>query len=261
MTITLSRVSALRSALSEDALNDLAREVVIRMAQARTRVPGAAEQTQSAVIDRLCASVLSDDPSDARFILNDLQESGLSLDRLYVGYLAEAAVRLGQMWEDSEASFVQVTVAAWRLYELVHDLRDRLPPPRITRAEQVLFALVPGEEHSLGVEMAAELFRQHGWDVSTLVNADHDQILAEIDRLACVVLGLSSGGESSAEALARLVLAVRAANPAIHVVISGQVVRDQPDFVRLLAPDSAVATVEEALAVMARLSGGDLRKG
>lgn len=251
-----ARVNALQERFSQGALEDLAREVMTRLsARGRALRPARPGAPNPAEIDALCRALVAQSQLGANAMMMDLQASGYSLDLLYSRYLAPAAERLGKMWETDELSFVQVTLGVGRIYDLVRLLRDQLPPPRITRAEPVLFASVPGDQHGVGIEMAAELFRQHGWDVRLLVGADHDEILAEIDRVACLVLGLSSGGRETAEALARLIHAVRVAYPSLFVIVSGRIVLQEPELVDLIGPDSVAATVEDALSTMERLLG------
>lgn len=256
-----ARITALRARLSEPALQGLAREVVDRLA-ARGAVAAAYDPAHPADEDIaiLCAALVQSEPQRARGMMRRLQLQGLTLDVLYGRYLAPAAARLGKMWDESRLTFVEVSNGVARIFELIRMLRDQLPPPRITRAEPVLFASVPGDRHGVGVEMAAELFRQHGWDVQLMIGATHDAIMSEIGKVSCLVLGLSSGGHATAEALARLVHAVRVEHPEIFILVSGRIVVEEPDLVALMAPDGAVATVEDALATMDRLSDGTLHK-
>ena len=254
-----ARVLALQARLSRDALEELSREVMARLTQKGDQtVSGSARNPGPARIEALCQALIAQSPQEVKTMMLDLQEDGHSLDLLFARYLAPAAEMLGQMWDRDELTFLQVTLGVGRIYDLVRLLRDRLPPPRITRSEPVLFASVPGDDHNIGLEMAAELFRQHGWHVNLMLAATHDDIIAEIDRVSCIILGLSSGGAASADALARLVHAVRVAYPKLYIIVSGRIVVEEPDLVDLIGPDSAVATVEEALETMDRLTEAGL---
>ncbi len=249
---SLDRVLALQKRLSRGALEELAREVMLRLSVRKTdRVPPG----QGPEIDALCRALIAESSVAADDMMLDLQADGQSLDTLYARYLAPAAEKLGHMWDRDEITFLQVTLGTGRIYDLVRLLRDQLPPPRIMRNAPILFATVPGEQHGVGVEMAAELFRQRGWDVSLMVGAGHDEILERIDSQVFLILGLSSGGHATAGALARLIHAVRVAHPQLYIIVSGRIVEEEPDLLGLIGPDSAVATVEDALAAMDTLSG------
>jgi methanogenic corrinoid protein MtbC1 len=243
------RLSALSTALSQDALQGVAREVVSRLA-ARRHTPGLIEDRNHPapeVIEDLTTALVSEDPTRAREMMRRFQREGVALDVLYARYLAPAAARLGELWDTDRLSFSRVTIGAGRIYDIVRLLRDALPLPRITRAEPVLFATVPGEKHSVGLRMAVELFRQNGWDVHMMAGASHDEILAALGDTRFLVLGLASGGRATFEALTKLVRAVQVAYPEIYILVSGRVVTEDPELISLLAPDGAVATVEAAL--------------
>ncbi len=247
---------ALQKTLSRQAHEGLAREVVRQLAQRASEVETTdPEYPEADIIETLCRALVNTDAEKARTMMLHLQRDGLTLDVLYARYLAPAAGTLGKWWDDDEISFVGVTLGVARIFDLVRLLRDQLPAPRITRSVPVLFAAVPGENHGVGVEMAAELFRQHGWDTRLLVGADHADILSEIRTISCLVLGLSSGGRRTADALARIVHAVRVAHPEIYILVSGHVVVSEPELIAAISPDSAVASVEDALATMEALSG------
>jgi methanogenic corrinoid protein MtbC1 len=255
-----ARAAALQANLSEPALERLAREVVRRLTSRAVRDADAEDNhhPSNTDIQILCDALLHTDPSVSRSMVQKLQANNVTLEILYGRYLAPASERLGAMWDHNRISFAQVTLGVSRIFELVHKLRSALPPPKITKEDLVLFATVPGENHSLGVEMAAELFRQNGWDVEVMAGSTHGEIVDRIENSRFLVLGLSSGGRRTAEALALLIHAVRAVDPQIYIILSGALVRDEPDILNLARPDSAVLTVEEALATMDQLSVGAL---
>lgn len=253
-----ARAALLQQNLSEPALERLAREVVqrLRLRALREIQSADVENPDGTDIQVLCDALLHPDASVSRRLMQRLQARRLTLDVLYGRYLAPAAEQLGAMWDHNRISFGDVTLGVSRIFELVHKLRADLPPPRITKSDQVLFTTVPGETHRLGLEMAAELFRQRGWDVQLMLDAAHGEIIDRIEESQFLVLGLSSSGRRTAEALALLIHAVRAADPAIYIIVSGQIIQEEPDLVKLVQPDTAVGTVEDALATMDRLSKG-----
>jgi methanogenic corrinoid protein MtbC1 len=253
-----ARAAALQASLSAPALERLAREVVQRLKSRTAHVVSAEDVDHPSEMDIaiLCDALLHNDPSVSRGMIQKLQARSVTLETLYRCYLAPASERLGAMWDHNRISFGEVTLGVSRILELVHKLRTALPPPKITKADQVLFAAVPGETHSLGVEMAAELFRQKGWDVEVMAGASHSAIIDRIESTRFLVLGLSSGGRRTAEALALLIHSVRAIDPQIYIIVSGVIVREEPDLLKMMQPDGAVSTIEDALATMDRLTQG-----
>ena len=253
-----AHITALGAALSKPALEGVARDVVQRLADRHGGLPETPDRDHpdAAVIQRLSDALISHDPDRARAMMRALQRDGLTLSVLYARYLAAAAARLGEMWDEDRISFTTVTTGVGRIYGIVRVLRDALPPPRITRRDPVLFASVPGEKHAVGLQMAAELFRQNGWDVITLAGASHEDIVSRIGAARFLIVGLSSSGAATAEALARLIHSVRVAYPEVYILVSGRIVTEDADMVALLAPDGVAATVEEALATMDALAAG-----
>ncbi len=253
--LTGSRLAPLQRNLSEEALERLARKVVDRLALSARDITTRRDPDRPDAVEiaRLTNTLLAKHESASHEYMMRLQESGVTLDVLYVRYLAPAAAKLGGLWANDKVTFLQVTLGITRIFGLMRTLRMNLPAPRITRTEPVLFAAVPGEQHTMGVEMAAQLFRQRGWDVKMLLGASEEEILDQIDKVQCLILGLSSAGRKTAEAMAHLVYMVRAAHPGIHIIVSGQIVTEEPELVELMHADTAVATVEDALAIMDEL--------
>ena len=67
---------------------------------------------------------------DACHLLDDVEaflDRGVCVDRIFVDLLAPAARHLGTMWEEDDADFVAVTMALWRLQEVVRELSARVP--------------------------------------------------------------------------------------------------------------------------------------
>ncbi|MCM2562613.1 cobalamin-dependent protein [Lutimaribacter sp. EGI FJ00013] len=232
----------------------MSREVLLRLATRRHDTAAMSEEVAER-IDALCHALIAESQESVVRLVLDIQAGEESLDALYMRYLAPAAERLGLMWERDELTFLQVALGVGRIYDLVRLLRDRLPPPRVTRDSVVLFATVPGEHHGIGIEMAAELLRQRGWDIKLLIGGSHDEVMAEIARSSCLILGLSSSGRASGDALARLLGDVRLAHPNIHVIVSGRIVLEDPDLLDRIGPDSTVATIEEAITTFENLAG------
>jgi hypothetical protein len=76
-----------------------------------------------------------------------------------------------------------------------------------------VFCAVPGEQHTLGVMMAADLFRRNCWDVGLLLGLEHSEILDRLERDDRDVIGLSCSGDHSVNALERLMIALRKRRP------------------------------------------------
>jgi MerR family transcriptional regulator, light-induced transcriptional regulator len=207
------------------------------------------------------ARALCDDATDtADLLVADLVEAGLSVEEICLDHLAPAAKCLGEWWENDRLPFTEVAMATSRIQAILR----RMPAGGRGRHRSfhrgAVFCAVPGEQHTLGVMMAADLFRRNGWDVGLLVGLDHAEILGRLERDDRCVIGLSCSGAHSLAALDRLMQALRGMRPDARLILSGQIVLDPAALARLPAPDAIVRSVAEAEAQIAQLDA-DLALG
>ncbi len=205
-----------RKALAPDVVRHLARDIVLRVSNMRHAVrPGPDAPVAVARIATFCDLLMQPSPDRALDFVRGLQAEGVSHEAILHAYLAEAARMLGTRWEADQASFLQVTVGASHIFAL---MRAIAPVPGAKRAEgghgrNALFAVVPGETHTLGARMAAETFRDAGWSIDLQVGMDHDALLAHIEEMRPGVIGLSMSTEQRLADLVRLVVALRLVCP------------------------------------------------
>jgi methanogenic corrinoid protein MtbC1 len=202
------------------AVRSLAREVVERLSRAHAMEPPPDEpDAVPREVMLLCAALTGPDEERALKLARDALEAEMSFDRLCETRLAPAARYLGHLWEEDALSFTDVSLAANRLFGILRTLAHR--PLARTDAPFAVFAAVPGEEHVLGVTMAAERARGAGWEVALLIGLSHDALVTRIADLAPDVIGLSLSGPRSVLPLTRLVVALRVAVPTAPIVVSG----------------------------------------
>jgi hypothetical protein len=93
--------------------------------------------------------------------LGKLVGLGVTLDDLCLNLLAPCARRLGDLWNADLCDFTVVTVALGRLQALLRGLSSnmRLPRSSAVAGRTVLFAPVPGEQHTFGLSMVCDFFR------------------------------------------------------------------------------------------------------
>ncbi|MDZ7709375.1 MAG: cobalamin B12-binding domain-containing protein [Roseovarius sp.] len=94
----------------------------------------------------------------------------------------------------------------------------RSPEPH-PRDVTVIFASVPGEQHTLGIRMAADLFRGDGWEIALRVGLSEDELIAGISRQPRCIVGLSVGGRHSLDGLTALVKALHRHCPHVAIVV------------------------------------------
>lgn len=248
--------NSVRSTLSQESLSDLATRAMARLRE-ESRAGGLSREASACMKSPLAtalATALCDDGTDeADLIVADLIEAGVPVDDVCLDHLAPAARCLGEWWENDRLPFTDVTMATSRIQAILR----RMPAGRKARAcngcKGAVFGAVPGEQHTLGVMMAADLFRRNGWDVSLLIGLDHAEMMARLERDDRHVVGLSCSGDHSLAALEQLMIALRRTRPDVRIILSGQIATDEAAVAKLPAADAVVTNMQEAEDHMARL--------
>lgn len=248
---TAEGMASLFSRLPETEVKTVAEEALKRIAQRSDELPDTETFTPSPQeVDRLCLALMSDDASAGATMVEEITDRGASLEQVYLNYLAPAARQFGEKWTFDQASFFQVTVGVGRIFAILRALNsvDRTAP--LPGDRTALFAAVPGETHLLGIRMAADLFRQKGWDIELALDLSHDELLKHVALSGHRVIGLSAAGRHSAPALARLIIALRLQDPRCFVLVSGQIIIEAHDVVRATMPDGLANDIETAEALL-----------
>jgi methanogenic corrinoid protein MtbC1 len=242
-----SAIRNLKSRLPEDVVVSLAREVLRRLAEHRVAINYAIDPYPDDSVEALAHALIGDDPKQAADLVEARRREGAREDAIYLAYLAPAARRLGEWWLEDRVTFAQVTTGSGRIYAILRSLRPSFAEgPMKIGSKSALFAPVPGETHTLGVKMAADLLRQDDWEVELVLDLDHDTLVERIAKSDQRIIGLSAGGAYSLANLAKLVVAIRAWAPNALILISGQVVEEAADTVALMGPDAMAADLDGA---------------
>jgi methanogenic corrinoid protein MtbC1 len=232
------------------AVRSLAEEVIARLA---ARDGGTVtEAAPDPSIDEICEALIAGDGDAALGFAEAALAEGLGFGVLCETRLAPAARRLGELWEQDQLSFAEVTLAASRLFFILRTVSPGRRDAGGTRT--AVFAAAPDEEHLLGVTMAAERARAIGWSVDLAIGQPHDRIVDRISHHRPDVVGLAVSGDRSILPVARLVVALRVAVPGTPIIVCGGRT-DIIDKARNIVGADAVATgFDDALAKMERLA-------
>lgn len=248
-----AKIRRLKEKLPEDLVANLAREVIMRVASKDRVLDHVPYEASPEALEKLCVALLSDDDKAASGIISELQADGVRVEDIYLKQLAAAAQTLGDKWGNDELSFSQVTVATGRMYAIMRSLRHLFEPKLPLHGKAAVFAAVPGEDHTLGVHMAADFFRKDGWDIALKVGMDHDELVAEIGKTPAGILGLSVSGKHSIEALSRLVVALNICSPSLIILVGGSNISDLRPILDLLGLDVIAPSIEDAKMQMTAL--------
>jgi methanogenic corrinoid protein MtbC1 len=213
---TASLFAAKKRVLGDDALEMLAGDILRHVALRSRRPPSSgAPLVSDDNLAMFCGLLLQPEPTAALHFIQARRAEGLTHEAICLGYFGAAAMRLGEAWDNSRLSFLEVTVGVGHLYGLIRAMRAHWPTAGATKDERrwAMFATVPGEDHGLGITIAAEMFRVEGWDIDLRTGQDHDSLVAFVERMCPPIVGLSFSSERCLPALVRLVVALRIVSP------------------------------------------------
>jgi methylmalonyl-CoA mutase cobalamin-binding subunit len=208
-------------------------------------------------VERLCALLIADDRAGCAAQVSALRQRGVPLERICLEWLAPAARRLGEAWEEDRCDFATVTLALLRLQQMVRDFgpdftRDVRPQARRRR---ILLANPPGEQHSFGRDMLAGFFRHAGWDVWDPPPRNAIEFAALVRRESFQVIGISAASEGRLEAVAACIRTVRQSprNRGAGIMVGGPIFISNPEYVALVGADATAADGQQATLQAERL--------
>jgi methanogenic corrinoid protein MtbC1 len=180
-----------------------------------------------------------------------LHAAGTSLEDIYLHLLTPVARKLGEMWEEDESSFTEVTIALWRIKQLMYDLS----PIFQQYAEQgkggssIMLVPLPGSQHNLGLFMVSEFFAKSGWRIWGELAATEEDIVSMAENEWFDIVGLSASVREQFPQLKELIQKIKAKskNPKVGVIIGSPVFNQFPELVDDLGADMVGIDAEDAL--------------
>ncbi len=237
-------------AMPDIAVHALAAEVITRLER---RGAGSTEPPPRDVdVEALCDALVSPVEDAAADLVLRARLHGMSVDMVYLGFLAAAARRLGERWDADRTTSAEMTIAAGRVYAIMRGLRQAFASDAWSKPGQVraLFVSTPGETHTLGVTMAADFFRRRGWQVDLRTGLSHHELVTAAEQASYPIIGISAGSERMVFPMARLIVALRISNPAAWIMVSGKIADLVPDIQSLVDADGIANDTEAALEQM-----------
>jgi methanogenic corrinoid protein MtbC1 len=201
-------------------------------------------------VAELARIVLTSDFSMASAYVRTKIHNELSLEDLCSELLAPTARRLGEMWERDLCHFADVTLALWRLQQVLREFSE-VHPYQTPRREHTLSALLvpaPGEQHTFGLSIVMEFFVRAGWDVCGGPPGFVGELRDLIRTNWFDVIGFSVSSDKGLDPLASCIREVRVAsrNPGIGVLVGGSVFIHHPELVATVGADLLVVDGQQA---------------
>jgi len=190
-----------------------------------------------------------DDARGAQFIRSVLAE-GATVEAVYLDLLAPSARRLGDMWDNDECDFVEVTVALGRMQRLLRDL-SQVFLSESGHAEPVgniLLTCVPGEQHTLGIIMVGEFLLRDGWRVLVGAPWTDGDLLHMVATEWYDVIGFSVGTESRLSVLRRDIRRLKQAsrNQNVQIMVGGQLFAEDASLADQIGANAIASDARQA---------------
>lgn len=204
--------------------------------------------------------VLRGDDEEVQGRVNGFRELGVPVQSLFLDLFAPVARHLGDLWDQDLCEFTDVTLALGRLQRLLRDNTDLHQQPAKLREDGQAFRIMllpcPGEQHTFGLSLVAELFHSAGWDVSTDFSSDpqlNAQTLAQKDWYD--VMGFSLGSETNLHRLSQIMQNVRKSsmNRRISIIVGGPLFVAHPEYADQICADAIITNGKDAPELAAQL--------
>jgi methanogenic corrinoid protein MtbC1 len=178
---------------------------------------------------------------------------GVSVDTVMIDLLAPTARLLGEFWEDDRCDFVDVTMALWRLQEVVHEIAARSSTDRILAVggHRALFASMPGDQHNFGTVVIDEVFRRDGWVTDRMSGAETPDLVRHVGENWFDIVGLTVSCDDHIAALTSVIVGLRnvSKNSRVSIMVGGRVFSADPGLALRVGADGTAGDARHALRV------------
>lgn len=257
----VARQAAAGTSASQRSLRDhVEHELVPRLLVAHRVGPvppslamAAARELDAFDIQRFTELVLRGDEEHVARFVSELTLRGVPVETVYLDLLAPTARALGDLWADDACDFMDVTLALGRMQRALRELGSMTGGAVGDAAHErrVLLACVPGEQHTLGMFMVAELFLRDAWNVSAGPPLSEPELLQSVRDGWFDVIGFSIACGDRVSTLKHQLAKVRRAsrNPDVVLMVGGRVFTDDPTLVARVGADGYAPDAREATGV------------
>ena len=255
------RINTHLADLSRDILIKLERTIENEFSSSALATARSSALDRAAVhqndVDELLGRILEGGTRSALDYVSELQNTGVTLEDIYLDLFTPVARRLGEMWESDECSFVDVTLGTCRLQQVLLRLSDSFQHERksVNQVANALLLPAPGEQHTYGLFMVMEFLRRDGWECfsGTPTNGEEFQLLVEAQDYE--VIGISISAEVHLEDTKQQIQTIRdySRNKDAIIIVGGHAVQSNPSLIKELGADGTAGDGHSATLVAKRL--------
>jgi methanogenic corrinoid protein MtbC1 len=194
--------------------------------------------------------ILGSENHRAAEIVQAHRDRGVPLETIYLDLLVPVARHLRHLWTNDEWGFAEVTLALWRLQQLLRDFSPAFCADAALRTGglRALLAAAPGEKHDIGhmmfgLVLAGEFFRRDGWDTWIEPDPVSPAFIDTIRTQWFDVVEFFANSDKKLDELATNIRNVRrdALNRNIGVMVCGPAFTERPELVLLVGGDAVVS--------------------
>lgn len=209
-------------------------------------------QNRKGWLDLLCAALTEPTDAATQQVIGQMIASGITQREIYQNFIPDAARHLGELWVQDKASFVDVTIGASRLQEMLRQSGGREMGGWMDRSiplgQSILMIVPTFEQHSIGAFVAADQFRRHGLWVHMAIGLENAELSHLVGSGRFAMAGITVSSTKSLEGLTELIDYLRStADDCPPIVVGGHVVEGPQVVERRTGADFAVRTVREAI--------------
>ena len=210
-------------------------------------------------VEELSQMLLNGELSVCKSYLRILIEEGVSVEQIYLDLLQPTARKLGVCWENDSLDFATITLAVWHINQLMYYLSPEFLQnpidPGKSKGRILLFPSL-GSQHTLGLFMLAEFFRESGWEVFADPALSEQDIFSTIDEKDFQIVGISIGSHDQKKSTKKLISDIRRMfGPALKIIIGGPLAFCENNLFRELKADGQAADAREAVLLANSLVG------
>ena len=194
--------------------------------------------------------ILTRNEEKALGCITRMRDQGAPIEAIYLDLLAPAARYIGELWEEDLCDFTDVTLGLGRLQKMLRDLNAEVEMIRhpVPNGKSILLVPTPGEQHTFGLAMVAELFRKQGWEVIGGPYDLGDSPQSLVAQRKFDVVGFSLATSINLHNLTDCIADVRKAskNKTVCIMVGGPLFTLHPEYVSTLGADLVTSDANEA---------------
>lgn len=201
--------------------------------------------------------VLGSQSHQAADLIQSYRDRGVPLETIYLELMVPVARHLRHLWMNDEWDFADVTLALWRLQQLLRDFSPAFCADAGVKSAglRALLAAGPDEKHDIahmmfGLVLAGEFFRRDGWDTWIEPDPAASAFLETVRTQWFDVVEFFASNDKKLDDLAKSIRVIRreSSNRNIGVMVCGPAFTERPELVLLVGGDAVVSDFsQEAL--------------